>query len=72
MKTIAQILKKTKPGDMLTNGKLYWKVNSTKFDGCVVASPVTKKGESSGRGFEIWSSGIESVAVIPGLKILKK
>lgn len=71
MNTVAQILKKTKPGDILTNGKLYWKVNSTKFDGCVVASPVTKTGKPSGRGFEIWSSGIENVAVIPGLRVLK-
>ncbi len=60
--------KQIKPGDILTNGKLYWKVNSVKFDGCTVASPVTKTGKPSRSSFEIWSSGIEQVAIIPNLR----
>lgn len=70
-KTIAQILKKCKKGDILSAGRLYWKVVDTDFDGCVVASPCTKRGLSSKSGFEIWSSGIEKVAIIPGLKVIK-
>lgn len=71
MKTIKQVLSKTKVGDILTNGKLYWKVIDLNFDGNIVASPVTKTGKSARNGFELWSSGIESVAVIPGLRVLK-
>lgn len=71
MKTIKQVLSKTKTGDTLTNGKLYWKVVDLNFDGNIVASPVTKTGKPSLNGFELWSNGIESVAVIPGLKVVK-
>lgn len=71
MKTIAQILKKTKKGDILNAGKRYWRVVETDFDGIIVASPITKKGKPYRNGFEIWSSGIESIAIIPGLKVVK-
>lgn len=71
MKTISKILKNTKKGDILTDGKRYWKVVDTNFDGCVVASPAKKNGEPSNKGFELWSSGIENVAIIPGLKVVK-
>jgi hypothetical protein len=71
-KTIAQVLKTCKKGDLLTNGKLYWKVVDTNFDYHVtVASPCKKNGDRIGSGFEIWSSGIESVAIIPDLKKVK-
>lgn len=71
MKTIAQVLKKAKLGSILTDNKRYWKVIDLNFDGNVVASPITKAGEKSKRGFELWSSGIEQVAVIPNLRIVK-
>lgn len=71
MRTIAQVLKTANLGDVLTNGKLYWKVNSKRMDECLVASPITKAGLPKMGGFEIWSSGIEDVAVIPGLKVVK-
>ena len=68
MKTIKQVLSKAKLGDVLTNGKLYWKMNDY-YD--KIASPITKAGKPLKNGFELWSSGIESVAVIPGLRIVK-
>jgi len=72
MRTIAQILKKAKTGDVLTDGRLYWRVVDTTFDNyIVVASPITKSGKPSKSGFELWSSGIEKVAIIPNLKIVK-
>lgn len=71
MKTIAQILKKCKLNDVLTDGKRYWKVTHENFDYCVVASPINKNGTPSKRGFEIWSSGIEQVAIIPNLRKVK-
>lgn len=65
MKTIAQILKTTKKGDVLRAGKRKWVVRD-KFDGIIVASPANKATK-----FELWSSGIENAAVIPGLKVVK-
>ena len=67
MKTIAQILKKTKVGDVLVAGRRKWMVVDTDYDGAVVACPANKI-----TGFELWSVGIESVAIIPKLKVLKK
>jgi hypothetical protein len=71
MKTIKQVLSKAKIGDIFTNGKLYWKVIDTNFDGAVVACPITKTGKPSKSGFELWSTGIEEVAIIPGLRKVK-
>lgn len=71
MKTISQVLSKAKLGDVFTNGKLYWKVVDTNWDGCVIAFPVTKTGKQYKKGFELWSKGVERVAVIPGLRKIK-
>lgn len=72
MKTIKQVLSKAKLGDVLTNGKLYWKITDDNFDYYIkIASPITKAGKPSKSGFELWSSGIENVAIIPGLRIVK-
>ena len=72
MKTISQVLKKAKLNDILTDGKRYWKVIDTNYDYHItVATPVTKTGKPSKNGFELWSSGIEKVAVIPGLRVVK-
>ena len=68
MKTIKQVLSKAKFGDVLTNGKLYWKID---YHYDRIASPITKAGKPSRSGFELWTSGIEAVAVIPGLRIMK-
>jgi len=65
MKTISEILKTTKAGDILTNGKLRWivKIDET---GEKIAFPLTKKS------FELWENcTFEKVAVIPGLRIMK-
>ena len=67
MKTIAEILKKAKMGDVLTAGRRKWVVIETDWDGCVIARPANKYTK-----FELWSSGIENVAVIPGLKVVQK
>lgn len=67
MKTISQILKKTKKGDILRAGRLKWIVTDMNFDRCIVASPANKLTK-----FELWSYGIENFAVIPGLKVVKK
>lgn len=70
MKTIAQILKPCKKGDILVAGRRRWKVIeglSDNRDRVVIALPVNKATT-----FELWSCGVESVAVIPGLKVVKK
>ena len=67
MKTISKILKTAKLGDVLRAGKLKWIVIDMDFDGCVVAKP----GNVATK-FELWSHGIENVAVIPGLKVIGK
>lgn len=67
MKTIAEVLKQAELGDLLVSGKYEWKVVDLDFDGSIVAT-----GNNEDTDFEIWSNGIEEVAVIPGLKIVKK
>jgi hypothetical protein len=64
MKTIANILSKAKLGDKLTAGKLMWLVVSVDFDGLTIAVPANKNTKC-----ELWSKGLESIAVIPDLKI---
>lgn len=71
-KTIAQILKKCKEGDTLKAGKRYWKVIYSEMDECTIAYPVDKNGTYKTGSFELWSEGIESVAIIPGLQVIKK
>ena len=71
MRAIREILRKAKLGDILTNGKLYWEVVDTNFGGAVIASPITKTGKRYRKGFELWSTGVETVAVIPGLRKVK-
>lgn len=62
MKTIQKVLEDCKVGDVLTAGKLRWKVATTDFDGVVVAVPDNKATK-----FELWNEGLESVACIEGL-----
>ena len=69
MKTISEVLKSAKLGDKLSDGKRQWTVTTLDFDGCIVAQPTKFPKKES--GFELWSHGVESVAVIPNLKILK-
>jgi hypothetical protein len=64
MKTVAQILKKTKLGDVLVSGVYKWVIVDKDFDGATIAKPANKR-----TSFELWSVGVESVAVIPGLKV---
>jgi hypothetical protein len=66
MKTISKILKTAKLGDVLRAGKLKWVVVDMNFDGCAVAKP----GNVATK-FELWSVGIESVAMIPNLKVVR-
>jgi hypothetical protein len=63
MKTIAQILKNAKLGQLFSDGKRVWKVTDENFDGAVVASPV--KGKPS---VELWSKGIEQITYMPELR----
>ena len=66
MKTVANILKEGSVGDVLSDGKRKWKIVTLDFDdGCVVAIPIKNCD------FELWSYGVESVAIIPDLKIIK-
>jgi hypothetical protein len=65
-KTIAQILKKGKLEDILVAGKLRWRIASLDYGGLIIAFPANKATK-----FELWSAGVESVAIIPGLKIAK-
>lgn len=66
MKTVKEILNKAKLGQTLTDGKRSWKVVQSE-DGEVIATPKRfPKGESK---FELWNTGVESVAIIPNLKI---
>jgi hypothetical protein len=67
MKTISKILKTAKLGDTLKAGRRRWVVVDMDFDGCIVARPANVATK-----FELWSVGIESVAVIPGLEVVKK
>jgi hypothetical protein len=67
LKTVSAILREAKVGDTLKAGRLCWRVSTLDFDGCIVAVPSNKR-----TGFELWSTGIESVAVIPGLRLLHK
>lgn len=66
MKTIAQILEGAELGDRLIAGEYEWEVKDLDFDTCIVAVGVNDKTD-----FELWSKGIEQVAVIPGLKLKK-
>lgn len=65
MKTVAQILRTTKKGDVLRAGKRKWVIGD-KMDGTIIGIPDNKATK-----FEIWSHGIEQAAVIPGLKVVK-
>jgi len=68
MKTVSEILKTCKLGDILIAGRRKWKVTDMDYDGnVVVARPDNKLTK-----FELWSEGIESVAAIPGLKKRRK
>lgn len=64
-KTIAQILHSAKPGDKLTDGKRQWIVEE--FDGIHIGIPSNKNDDI----FEIWETGVEKYAVLPGLKRVK-
>ena len=69
MKTVAEVLNSATLGDVLSDGKRSWKVTDLDFDGCIIAMPTKfPKKESK---FELWSHGVESVAIIPNLKIVK-
>jgi hypothetical protein len=66
-KTIAAVMKTVKEGEMLTDGKSFWKMGSQG-----VAFPVDKKGMRVSSGTELWSSCIiEKNAYWPGLKKAK-
>lgn len=61
-RTIAQILNSSKLVEKLTDGKHIWIVDE--FDGIKIGKPVKKTKKS----FEIWASGLEQYAILPGLK----
>lgn len=72
MKTIAQVLKKAKDGDILTNGKLFWLMHR-RPNSELIATPIKSKTnwDYNDKSFELWEEcAIEKTAVIPGLRIL--
>ena len=74
MKTISRVLKKAKHGDVLTDGKRYWLMDKLRNNE-KVAMPIKSKIDRSydHQGFELWEEcTLEKIAIIPGLKILKR
>lgn len=71
MKTIKEILEKAKKDQILKANNYYWKVTQ-KDEDLTIAQPYDNKTKvlKKGDGFELWSSGVESIAIIPDLKIL--
>ena len=64
MKTIAQVMKKARKGDLLTDEKRVWKVEN--WGGTRIAVPCEAKS------FELWATGrMEKIAIIPRLRIVK-
>ena len=61
-KTVSQILKTCKVGDVLRAGNRKWVVVDG-WDRITIARPANKLTT-----FELWSEGIEKAAIIPGLK----
>lgn len=64
-RTIAEVINSAKVGDVLTDGKRKWKI--VEFDDILIGMPM-KKGKGS---FEIWATGLEEHAILPGLRIEK-
>lgn len=72
MKTISEVMKKAKRGDRLTDGVRIWHI-TTRNNPDKVASPILTSGGWDLESFELWAEGsIESVAIIPGLKVVKR
>lgn len=70
-KTISAILKSCKVDDILTAKKgQMWQVVDLDYDGCVIAKPYKWKCKKV-KSFELWSQGVESIAVIKGLRVKK-
>jgi hypothetical protein len=70
--TISQTLKKAKLGDSLTDGKRIWYVDKNNLEKGKIGFPVLRNGEEDLKGFELWESGgIDKIAVIPKLKIVR-
>jgi hypothetical protein len=67
MKTISQVLKTAKLGDVLKAGRRRWVVVDVDYDGCIIAKPTNVATK-----FELWSEGIENAAIIPGLQVVKR
>ena len=69
MKTVKEVLLKCEVGDELTNGNFHWVVTQKYMEEnelLVIATPDEKNSDS----FELWSSGVESIAHIPNLRKL--
>jgi hypothetical protein len=70
MKTVAEILNRCKLNDILLAGPgQQWLVCDLNYDGCVVAKPYQWKSKLP--SFELWSCGVESIAIISKLRIKK-
>ena len=70
-KTVAEILKSCKLNDVLVADKgQQWKVTDTDYDvdGLIIARPFEWKDKKV-KSFELWSSGIEDLAIIANLRI---
>lgn len=71
MKTIHEILKKAKLGDILSDGSRTWKVVETKKNGddCTVAVPHRWNKKTMGPKFELWDDAQARVTILPELQI---
>lgn len=74
MKTIFEVLSKTKLGDQLTDGSRTWKVVETpQANGdCFIALPVKSKWPKKEDRFELWGDAQSKVSIMPKLTVTKK
>lgn len=71
MQTIYNVLSKTKIGDILTDGKRFWKVVETEKEDCFIALPVKSKWPKKVEKFELWGDTQSKHSYMPKLKVVK-
>ena len=72
METISEVLKQCGLGDFVTDGAHWWKIVDLNYDGDIIVARPYKWKKAFGMPFEIWDIGVESLAVIPGLRRIPK
>lgn len=71
LKTVHQVIKSCKTGDIITDGLRKWKVVESHKEGgdCVIASPYNWDKKTMGKQFEIWDDAQAKISVIPNLTV---